>query len=179
MIRAETRYTANPADPRSGGRHHAVTAFDQREPDMTWHLPDPERQPEFYRDVPLKRLLAFLIDTVAILVLSLIGVVLTAFTALFFFPFLFAAIGFAYRAITIARRSATPGMQVMAIEFRTMSGARFDTSMALMHTVGLTVSFMVPILQIVSMGFMAFGARGQGLTDMALGTVALNRRAAS
>ena len=146
---------------------------------MTWHLPDPDRQPEFYRDVALKRFIAFVIDTVVIFALSLIGVLLTAFTAIFFFPFLVAVIGFAYRAVSIARRSATPGMRLMAIEFRTLEGQRLDTQTAVLHTAGLTLSFMIPILQVVSVVLMLTQARGQGLSDLALGTVALNRRAAS
>ena len=37
----------------------------------------------------------------------------------------------------------------------------------------------MPLIQIVSMGFMLLNPRGQGLTDIVLSTVALNRRAAS
>ena len=51
---------------------------------VDWHLPDPERAPEFYADVPLKRLLAFVIDSAVIFALSLFAVVLTAFIGLFF-----------------------------------------------------------------------------------------------
>lgn len=146
---------------------------------MTWQLPDPDRQPEFYRDVAPKRFVAFVIDTVIIFALSLIGVLLTAFTALFFFPLLLAVIGFAYRAVTIAQRSATPGMRLMALEFRTLEGQRLDTRLAVLHTAGLTISFLIPIIQVVSVILMLTQARGQGLSDLALGTVALHRSAAS
>lgn len=146
---------------------------------LTWHLPDPERQPEFYRDVATKRFVAFWIDTAAILLLTLIAVVLTAFTGLFFFPLLFLAVGFAYRSYGLARHSATLGMRLTAIEFRDRNGDRLGTDTALLHTLGFSLSCLLPIIQITSMGFMLLNPRGQGLTDIALSTVALNRRAAS
>lgn len=141
------------------------------------HLPDPDMQPEFYDSVPVKRLISWVIDTVLILVLAALVVPFTAFTGLFFFPFLAFLVGFFYRWFTIASGSATWGMRVLAIEFRNAQGARFDTATALLHTVGYTVSFALPLLQLVSMVLMATGPRGQGLTDLVLGTVAVNRRA--
>jgi uncharacterized RDD family membrane protein YckC len=122
--------------------------------DITWHLPDPERQPEFYADVASKRLVAFVVDTIVILAISLLALPFTAFTGLFFFPVL------------------------MAIEFRASDGQRFDLGLAVAHTLGLTISFALPILQVVSIVLMLTGPRGQGLSDLVLGSVAVNRRAA-
>jgi uncharacterized RDD family membrane protein YckC len=102
----------------------------------------------------------------------------TAFTGLFFFPVLMAVVGFAYRVVTIARGSATWGMRLMAIEFRGSDGQRFDLGLAFAHTLGLTISFALPILQVISIVLMLTGARGQGLSDLVLGSVAVNRRAA-
>ncbi|SLN14415.1 RDD family protein [Roseovarius gaetbuli] len=147
--------------------------------DMSWHLPDPETQPEFYADVPTKRLLAFVVDTIVIIAISLAIVPFTAFTGLFFFPVLMAVVGFAYRVITISRGSATWGMRLTAIEFRTASGERFDLGMAFAHTFGLTLSFLLPLLQVISIVLMLTSARAQGLSDHVLGTVAINRRAAT
>ncbi|MAU52610.1 MAG: hypothetical protein CMN17_09615 [Roseovarius sp.] len=143
-----------------------------------WHLPDPESQPEFYADVPAKRLVAFVVDTLVILALSLLVVPFTAFTGLFFFPVLMAVIGFAYRVVTLAQGSATWGMRLVAIEFRARDGGRFDLGLAFAHTLGLTVSFALPLLQLASIVLMLTQPRGQGLSDMVLGTVAVNRRAA-
>ncbi len=143
-----------------------------------WHLPDPETQPEFYADVPAKRLVAFVVDTLVILGLSLVVVPFTAFAGLFFFPLLMAAVGFAYRVVTIARASATWGMQLVAIEFRARDGGRFDLGLAFAHTLGLAISFGLPLLQVVSIVLMLTQPRGQGLSDLVLGTVAVNRRAA-
>ncbi|EAQ27075.1 MULTISPECIES: RDD family protein [unclassified Roseovarius] len=147
--------------------------------DTSWHLPNPDTQPEFYADVPVKRLVAFVVDTVVIIGISLLIVPFTAFTGLFFFPILMAVVGFAYRVATIARGSATWGMRLTAIEFRDATGARFDLSQAFLHTLGLTVSFAIPILQVVSVVLMLTGDRAQGLTDRVLGSVAINRRAAA
>jgi len=144
----------------------------------TWALPDPETQPEFYADVPTKRLVAFVADTVVIVLLSLLVVPFTAFSGLFFFPFLMVVIGFAYRVVTIARGSATWGMRLVAIELRAADGRRFDLGLAFAHTLGLTISFALLLLQVASIVLMLTRPRGEGLSDLVLGTVALNRRAA-
>jgi len=144
----------------------------------TWALPDPVTQPEFYADVPAKRLVAFIVDTVVIIVLCLLVLPFTAFTGVFFFPVLMTVIGFAYRVVTITRDSATWGMWLVAIEFRGSDGRRFDLSLAFAHTLGLTISFALPLLQVASIVLMLTRPRGEGLSDLVLGTVALNRRAA-
>ncbi len=141
------------------------------------HLPDPETQPEFYADVPMKRLVAWLFDTVMIVILCVLILPFTAFTGLFFFPVMVLVIGFAYRVVTITNRSATWGMRLMAIELRSASGDRFGLPLAFAHTLGLSVSFAMPLLQVVSIVMMLTTARRQGLSDQLLGTVAINRAA--
>ncbi|SHL67981.1 RDD family protein [Roseovarius litoreus] len=145
--------------------------------EYSWHIPDPVTQPEFYRDVPLKRLIAWIVDTILILLICLAILPFTAFTGLLFFPALLLFVGFGYRVVTIARGSATWGMRLVAIEFRTLDGRRFDLTLAFLHTLGLTFSFALPFLQVISVVLMLTTARAQGLTDHVLGTVALNRRA--
>jgi len=141
------------------------------------HLPDPHTQPQFYDAVPSKRLVAWIIDMVLIILMCLVIVPLTAFAGLFFFPLLMVLVGFVYRVVTLANGSATWGMRFVAIELRTADGTRFNTAMALLHTAGYTLSLAFPILQVISVIMMLTSARGQGLSDQALGTVALNRRA--
>lgn len=143
---------------------------------MMFNLPDPDRQPEFYASVPSKRLLAWIVDTLIVLMLSLAAVVLTVFVGAFFFGLLWLVLSFCYRVVTIANGSATWGMRFVGIELRTAEGNRFDLPMALAHTTGYTISIALPILQVISIVMMLTGARGQGLTDAFLGTVALNRR---
>lgn len=145
--------------------------------DQPWHIPDPERQAEFYADVPTKRLLAWFVDTAIILALSGLIVLATVFVSLFIWPVLWLAVGLAYRTVTLARGSATWGMRLVAIEFRTQAGHRLSPSTAFFHSLGLTISFAFPVLQVISVVLMLTSERGQGLSDLALGTVALNRRA--
>lgn len=144
---------------------------------QSWHLPDPYSQPEFYADVPLKRLLAFLADTALLLVVTVLVAVLTlGFAVLFLVP-LWWLLNFAYRAITLANASATPGMRLVAIEFRTADGQRFDRQTAFLHTAGFMFSFTFFPVQVISMILMATSPRAQGLTDQIMGCVAINRRA--
>lgn len=141
------------------------------------NLPDPMVQPEFYDSVTVKRGLAWVIDAALILTLVIPIVVLTLFVALWFLPLLFFVVGFIYRVATITGGSATWGMRIMSIEFRDSRGEHFDFSQAFMHTLGYTVSMSVFPLQLISIAMMFLTERGQGLTDMLLGTVAINRRA--
>jgi uncharacterized RDD family membrane protein YckC len=139
-------------------------------------LPDPQIQPEVYKHVPLKRLLAWVVDSVLILLLCIAILPFTAFTGVFFFPLLFLAVSFGYRVVTLANGSATLGMRLCAIELRRADGSLFDTGAAAAHTLGYTVSWMVPVFQLISVVLMASTERGQGLSDHMLGTAMVNRR---
>ncbi|WP_412105114.1 RDD family protein [Sulfitobacter sp. D35] len=142
------------------------------------HTPDPQTQAQFYRDVPLKRLLAWVVDTLVTLLACVVILPFTAFTGLFFFPALYVTVNFIYRVVTLANRSATWGMRLFAVEIRQANGERLDATTALMHTIGYAVSWAVAPLQLISVVMMACTERKQGLSDHALGTVAINRRAA-
>lgn len=144
---------------------------------MNFALPDPDTQPEFYADVPTKRLLAWVVDTVLIIIVSALIVPFTAFTGLFFFPVLMLVTGFIYRTVTLATGSATWGMRLFSIEFRDRTGRPFDLATALLHTLGFHLSVSFFPAQIVSIILMLTSARGQGLTDHVMGSVAINRPA--
>ena len=146
--------------------------------DPDWHLPDPHSQGEFYADVPLKRFLAFLVDTVLLLAITVVIVIFTLGLAVIFLYPVWWLLNFAYRSVTLANSSATPGMRLFAIEFRNARGQRLDQAEALQHTLGFMLSITFFPVQLVSMVLMASSPRGQGLSDHVLGTVALNRRAA-
>ncbi len=141
----------------------------------TQALPDPDFQAEFYADVAIKRLFAWIIDSALILLLCLLILPFTAFAALFFFPFFYLVIGFAYRVLTLAGRSATFGMRLMAIEFRTHRGERLNFGMAVLHTSFYSLSIGLVMPQVISALLMLTTARAQGLSDLVLGTVAMNR----
>ncbi|MEP2027831.1 MAG: RDD family protein [Paracoccaceae bacterium] len=140
------------------------------------HLPDPHTQPQFYESVPTKRLIAWVIDVFIVFAFCLVLGLLTVTVAFWIFPLVFVLVSFAYRVITITNRSATWGMRLMNIELRRGDGTRFDFSTAVLHTLGFAVSFSIFLLQIISMVFMVASERGQGLSDMVLGTTAINRR---
>ncbi|WP_028913887.1 RDD family protein [Pseudorhodobacter ferrugineus] len=140
-------------------------------------LPDPDYQAEFYAGVPFKRGMAWIVDTVLTVILTAIIVPFTAFTALFFLPFLYLIVNLLYRWISLSRSSATPGMRFAAIEFRRSDGRVFDTATAFMHTLGYSLSIAFVLPQVLSIAMMLLGPRGQGLTDTVLGTVALNKTA--
>ncbi len=141
------------------------------------HLPHPDHQPEFYDSVAMKRLFAWVLDTIVIVLLSVIVVMLTAFVGVFIWPLLYLVIGFIYRVATLASGSATWGMRFVGVEIRDAHGARLDTGLALAHTAGYTFSMTLPVIQAISAIMMLTSARAQGLTDAMLGTVALNKRA--
>lgn len=138
-------------------------------------LPDPVDQPEYYTNIPAKRFLAWVIDVVLIGLLTALTIPLTFFLSLFVLPVVFATLSFFYRWITLARSSATPGMRLMSIEFSNRDGQPFDNGTALLHVVGYFVSFAVFPLQLISILTILISARHQSLTDIVLGTAALNR----
>ncbi|MRH20244.1 RDD family protein [Rhodovulum strictum] len=146
-------------------------------PDPLWGLPDPALHAEFYKDVPAKRLVAWVVDTVLILLIALLALPFTAFAAVFVLPLFVAVVGFAYRTVTLARGSATWGMRLVAIEIRNGRGERLDLPSAALHTLlySLSMAFVLP--QVASVVLMLTGARAQGLHDLLLGTAAINRPA--
>lgn len=137
--------------------------------------PDPIRHAEFYDGVALKRGIAWIIDTLLVVALTAIVVLLTAFTGLFILPLLWLSLSFLYRWVTMTGDSATWGMRLTGIRFLTRDGERFDAATAFLHTLGYSVSVAFVLPQIISVGLMLVSARGQGLTDHILGTVAINR----
>ncbi|WP_417205453.1 RDD family protein [Antarctobacter sp.] len=139
------------------------------------HLPDPERQAAFYDGVTVKRGLAWVVDTVLIALITL-PISVFSIVGLFILPLMFLVIGFLYRWMFIAGGSSTPGMRLMSIEFRNAFGVRLDGGEAFLHTLGYTLISTTVILQLASIVLMFVNERGQGLHDMVLGTVALNRR---
>ena len=140
-------------------------------------LPDPVTEADLYADVPTKRFFAWIVDIVLISLLTAVATVLSLFTALFILPVVYAVISFVYRWVSLTRSSATPGMRLVSLEMRRADGDRFDGATALLHTAGYFTSVAIFPLQLVSIVLMLMSERRQGLTDMVLGTAALNREA--
>jgi len=140
-------------------------------------LPDPDRHAEFYAGTAFKRGMAWIVDTIVVTLLVVVVALVTALTALFILPLVWLAVGFLYRWVTISGNSATWGMRLMNIEFLDRYGQRFDAATAFVHTLGYSLSMAFVLPQIISVGLMMVSRRGQGLTDMVIGSVAINSRA--
>lgn len=138
-------------------------------------LPDPILQQDFYADTPLKRLFAWIIDMIVIVLLSAAVIPFTAFTGIFFFPLLLLVIGFVYRVLTIAGGSATIGMRLMSIQLRNQHGEKFGLGEAALHTLGYSISMSMPLIQLISVVLMLTTERKQGLTDLVMGSVVINK----
>ena len=141
-------------------------------------LPDPDLLPEFYALVPLKRLMAWVVDGVLIFLLTGLVLVFTALLTVWILPLLYVAVNVAYRTVTLARWSATPGMALMAVELRDARGARLDPVLALLHTLVYMAASALVLPQIASVALMLITPRKQGLGDLLLGTAMLNRPSA-
>lgn len=142
-------------------------------------IPDPLRDPQFYQGVPLRRLVAFLIDSVVILLLWFVGaIVVSVFTlglGTVLLPFLLFATTFAYRWLLLGRTSATVGMRLTGIEIRDANGERLSQHLAALHTVGFMVTLGFLPLAIIGWIIMASSPSRQALHDLPFGTVAINR----
>lgn len=142
----------------------------------TSHLPDPQRQAAFYDGVTVKRGVAWVLDTILITLVTAVIATVTI-VGLFMLPLIFLTVGFLYRWATLASGSATWGMRFMAIELRDAWGRPLHPGLAFLHVLGYTISVSTLLIQLVSIVLMFVDERGRGLSDMALGTVMLNRRA--
>ena len=142
-------------------------------------LPDPERDSQFYEGVPLRRLAAFVIDFIVILLLTMLSMFIVALatfglgTVLFFL--VFSLTGFAYRWIMLFKRSATVGMLLTGIEIRRADGEKMDRASAFLHTVGFLVTFFFAPLLIIGWFLMMSDPYKRVMHDLVLGSAAINR----
>jgi uncharacterized RDD family membrane protein YckC len=142
---------------------------------MTSALPDPDYDSAFYDGVPAKRLFAWVIDVVIVTAITFLLGLLTLSLLWWVWPLVYVAVTFLYRAGTIASGSATLGMRLMNIELRNPLGRRFTGGEAILHTLAFMVCTAFVLLQIISVAMMGFGSRHQGLHDLLIGSVMINR----
>lgn len=145
------------------------------------HLPDPEYDAQFYQGVPGKRVAAWIVDFLIVLAAALAATlvigILTLGLGFVFFPGILFLVSFFYRTLTIAEGSATWGMRVMGIEFRTRQGYRLDFLTAAVHT-GIFMFLMATIVGWIATAIaILVTPYKQGLPDLVLGTTAINRPA--
>lgn len=138
-------------------------------------LPDPVTEPQFYDGVLVKRSLAWVVDVVIITALTIVAGLATLTIGFFLWPIFFIVIGTLYRVSTLANRSATLGMRLMGIELRGHDGHRFDTAASVLHVLGYYGSMMFVLPMLASIVAMVVTDRRQSLTDLVLGSAAINR----
>ena len=134
--------------------------------------PDPDRQPEFYTGVSVKRLMAWFIDN--IIIGLLLGLLTLTSTVALVWPLAYVILDFFYRVSTMTMGSGTWGMRIVGMEFRNRRGERFNSGDALVHTLAYSVCVAFPLLLIINVFLIAFGAKGQAVHDYVVGSVAIN-----
>ena len=141
---------------------------------------DPATQPELFDGVLSKRIVAFFVDAIIVvllmipasLVVLLLGIV-TLGLGWFLFAPLFAIVALGYSALTLGGpASATIGMRLCGVELRTWNGSGAFALLAVMHSLlfWLSVSVLTPLILLVGL----FTYRKQLLHDLLLGTVVVN-----
>ena len=145
------------------------------------HATDPVTQPQLFQGVIRKRSLAFIIDAIIILVLTVIASlvvallgILTLGLAWLLFGLVFPAVGLGYNTLTIGGpNSATVGQRMMGLEVRMWFGGRVTPLIAAFHALLFWFSLVVfcPILL-----WAFFDPRKRCLHDILAGVVVFNRR---
>ncbi|MEL6775420.1 MAG: RDD family protein [Pseudomonadota bacterium] len=145
-------------------------------------LPDPDRDPQFYEGVRLRRVIAFAVDCAVIGILmggiAMIGVVVGLLTLGGGLPFVvtaFALVGIAYRTTMVMEQGGTLGMLLMGIEVRLATGDRPAFLQSLAHAAAFTAMSYLPPALIASMLFAMLNRRGQMLHDLFAGATMINR----
>lgn len=138
-------------------------------------LPDPADAPEFYRDLVIKRFVAWCVDLLITLVLTVLAVVLTAFIGILILPILWGAVAIVYRTVMLSNFGATAGMMLAAIKLRHLDGRRPDPMTCFWHA-AIHVGSNISILgQVASIGLILVTPYRQALNDIVLGTTIINR----
>ena len=147
------------------------------------HAFDPLLQPELFRGVLTRRVIAFLIDLIvlsipvvlAVLFIAVFGIVTLGLGWMLFWLVSPASIIWAllyYGASLGGPHSATLGMRVMDLELRTWYGAPGYFLLGAMHAVlfWISISVLSPLVLLVGL----FNGRRRLLHDIVLGTVVIN-----
>lgn len=142
-------------------------------------IPDPVRDSQFYDGVPLRRLAAFVIDFIVILILGLVGAFVVALATFglgtFLMFFVMSITGFLYRWLLLKQRSATIGMIMLGIEIRTATGEKMDSASAFLHTIAYLGTFFFTPVMLIGWFLMLSDPHKRLMHDLLLGSVAINR----
>ena len=148
------------------------------------HAFDPDVQPDLFRGVLMRRMVAFVIDLIILSIPIVLSVVFIAVFGIVTFGLgwmLFWLISpmsviwalVYYGASLGGPHSATVGMRLMDLELRTWYGAPGYFVLGAAHALlfYLSVSFLTPFILLIGL----FNARKRLLHDILLGTVVVNR----
>jgi len=136
--------------------------------------------PELFDEILPKRLLAFAIDAIIVIVamvpafiaVAILGII-TLSLGWLLFPFVFAIVALGYLALTLGSpESATIGMRIAGIEMRTLGGERMYPLLAILQGLMFWVltGLLTPLILVVGL----LSNRYRLLHDMLLGTIMLN-----
>lgn len=154
------------------------------------HAYDPVTQPELFEGVLARRLIAFIVDLIIIVIpvvvagifmaaasIATLGlaVVFFAFLSPLYWPLIVIWVLCYYGYTFGSPASATIGMRVMDLEMRTWYGAPAYMVLGLVHAIvyWLSISFLTPLVLLVGL----FNSRKRLLHDMVVGTVVINNPA--
>lgn len=138
-------------------------------------LPDPELDSQFYENVPTRRLVAWVFDSIITFAMTMLLSVFTLGLGFFIFPIIWLIVGFIYRTVTVGSTSATWGMSMVGIEFRDREGHKFSSGTGLIHTAIFTVASGTFVVQLISIALILMTRYKQSLPDMILGSTVINR----
>ena len=137
--------------------------------------------PAFVSDIVFKRILAHIVDSAILLAIMApiaFFMILTAIATLglLILPFAFAFLVMRflyYVGFTAGASSATPGMRMLGIEIRTVSGGRPDFLQAFLRLTVyyVLVGLLTPLILLVAL----FNAQRRAVHDMVSETVVVNR----
>jgi uncharacterized RDD family membrane protein YckC len=148
------------------------------------HAYDPVTQPQLFGGVIGKRILAFIVDAIIILVLTALAAlavlvlgVITLGLGWLLFPIVFPLVGLGYNAVTIGGpNSATVGQRMMGLEMRMWFGGKVTPLIAAFHALLFWVSLYTLVLWLINVLWPFFDQRKRCLHDILAGVVLINRR---
>ncbi len=154
--------------------------------DIKPHAYDPATQPELFDSVLARRVIAFVIDALIVLVPAILAAMFIVVFGIVTFGLGFALFALwlpatviwalVYFGVTLgSEASATLGMRVVDLEMRTWYGAPAYFVLGAVHAVvfWVTISVLTPFILLVAF----FNDRRRLLHDILLGTVVINNAA--
>ena len=143
---------------------------------------EPIDNPARYQGVVTRRVLAFAVDFLIIVFLSIAVYILIFFLGFLTFWLAWLAFGLIYPGVALlytglglsGPHSATIGMRTMDIHMQTWNGRRIDFLLGVFHALGFYVSIVV--LTPFCLAIALFEPRGRLVHDLLLGTVIMDSK---